>query len=124
MRLPSSRKPTRAWPGLALKAVKASRPTKSPLFELHGPAQTRGVWVDGVVQLVPVKRHGRFEAKGVTRSEAAGSHVLAVAGREECLPDLLGGVGLDNQLEAVLAGIAGAAEEHVDVAVKLPVKKW
>ncbi len=71
--------------------------------------------VDGVGDLVAVEGHGGFEAEGVARAEAAGQDAEFRAGCEDFVPDAAAGglVGGDVDLEAVLAGVAGAGDHDV-----------
>ena len=58
-----------------------------------------------------VERHARLEAERVAAREPA-RHDARAAGLAERLPQPLRPAGRDVQLEAVLAGVAGARDEH------------
>src|SRR6185295_9685003 len=58
--------------------------------------------------LVPVEGHGRLQAEGVARPQAGG----AGSGLQEAPPEGRRVLRIDVQLEAVLAGVAGARDER------------
>ncbi len=77
------------------------------LVELHDPAEPGLERRDGVVDLVAVERVAHLEPQRVARAE---SDRLG-AGRGERLPERHGVALAAVELEAVLAGVAGAGDE-------------
>ena len=57
-----------------------------------------------------VQRVAHLGAQGVARPQAAGPDPLGLPGGEQRVPQLAGAVGADQQLVAVLAGVAGPAD--------------
>src|SRR5262249_26274128 len=83
------------------------------LVQLDRPAQPRLERVDLLAQLVAVQRHGGLQAQRVARTEAA----RPGAAPDQFLPPgpaLIGGAA---QLDALLAGVAGAADDAAGAAV-------
>ena len=78
------------------------------LVELHDPAEVGLERGGGVVDVVAVERHLRLEAQRVARAEAARLH----AGVDELAQDARRVLGRDVDLEAVLAGVAGARDDR------------
>ena len=88
-------------------AARASRPVKVGFVHVHEEAEAgfEGGAVGG--EVVAVEGIAHFEAEGVAGAEAAGDG--AVFG--EFVPPEGGFVGFAEELEAVLAGVAGAADD-------------
>src|SRR2546427_1006238 len=82
---------------------------RRPFVELHDEREAGLVGRDGVVDVVPVERQPRLEPQRVAGAEAAR---LGAARAGERVPQLLGVAGAAVDLEAVLAGVAGARYEH------------
>ena len=80
------------------------------LVELHDPGQIGFPRRDGRVDLMPVERHFRFKTQRVARAQARRFYAEFLARREDLIPDPRGFVGRDVDLEAVLAGVAGARD--------------
>ena len=76
-------------------------------LQVHQPAQGGLQWRGGRIHVVAIEVHGRLQAQGVAGAEAAGGDPL----RQELLPEGQARVALQQQLEAVLAGVAGAGRE-------------
>ena len=86
-------------------------PDKVALGELHEPSEARLEGRRRVVDVVPVEAHPHLEAKRVAAAEAGGGDA---AGGHEGFPHPLRVHGGEVQLEAVLAGVAGARDGAVD----------
>ena len=84
-----------------------------PLLHLHEPAESGFQWRVGVVDVVAVECHPHLEAQRVAAAEGDGGDR---AGLHQRLPELHGVLGAVVQLEAVLAGVAGARERHRDAS--------
>ena len=63
-----------------------------------------------------VERHARLEAQGVARRESGGHEPRAGAGLGDRLPERGSGIRSEVELEAVLAGVPGAGDQHVVAA--------
>ena len=84
------------------------------LVEAHDPAEVRLVRVDRGVEVVAVQRHAGLEAQRVAGAEADRDEAVRRAGRQHRVPQLAGAGGLDEDLEAILAGVAGPGDEGRD----------
>lgn len=62
---------------------------------------------------MPVQRHARLEAQGVARSEAARDEAVGLTDLQGLRPERGGLVGGEDDLEAVLAGVAGAGKREL-----------
>src|SRR5690606_26007416 len=101
-------------PTLLLLAERA-RADELSLAQLDGPAEPRLERRDVARQLVTVERQRRLEAQRIARAETDRGDRQIVARRvEQRLPELRRALGGDEQLEAVLAGVAGARRDDVD----------
>src|ERR1700678_2177744 len=89
-------------------------PGELGLIELDGPALTGRERRDLFAHLVPVQRHARLEAQDVAGGEPARLEAVALAGGEQCIPNVWRVSALDEQLEAILACIAGAGDDRLD----------
>ena len=65
-------------------------------------------------ELVAVERHASLQAQRVAGGEAAGLDAVFLAGLEQLVPQRRGVRVVDDELEAVLAGVAGAADKGVN----------
>src|SRR5437764_10807839 len=79
------------------------------LRELHQPAEVRLQWRRRVVDVVSVQRHPHLETQRVARAEPRRRHA---ARTEQRLPDRRCIAIVEVQLEAVLAGVAGARDDR------------
>src|SRR5215210_4994341 len=98
---------------LARRALRLLRhqgvaPQEVPLVELDDPGEPRLPRRGGLVDLVPVEGHGRFQAEGVARAQPR----RAGPGLHQAPPESGRVLRIDVQLEAVLAGVAGARDER------------
>src|SRR5579883_40610 len=84
--------------------------------ELDDPIEAGFERRDGRVDLVAVERHFGFEPEGVARAETARADAELLAGAQNLVPYAFGFGGRDIELEAVLAGIAGAGDAGGDAA--------
>mmetsp|Transcript_17116 Transcript_17116/g.52003 ORF Transcript_17116/g.52003 Transcript_17116/m.52003 type:complete len:299 (-) Transcript_17116:626-1522(-) len=87
--------------GAAARAGRAERPQQRGLHR-----------VDGLVEVVAVETEAGFEAEAVAGAEAAGLDGGCRTG-EELAGDVLGGVCVHRDLEAVFAGVAAARHARV-----------
>src|SRR5436309_15555039 len=78
------------------------------LVELHGPAQARFVRVDGLVHVVAPEAQRGLQARRIARTEACRQHAGRPPVLEDRIPDLTHSFAVDEQLEAILACVAGA----------------
>ena len=114
-RRPRATSPTRVRSG-ALSASAGERRTPDEvagLVELDRTAEARVVRRRLGGQLVAVQRHAGLKAQRVARGQPAGPQVVA-ARLGHRLPDRHGVARGDEQLEAVLAGVAGPRDQRVD----------
>lgn len=84
------------------------------LLELHHPAQTGVERRQRGRQLVAVQRHARLQAERVPAGQTARDQPRGLARPGQCLPQPDGVLRLHEQLEAVLAGVAGARDQRRD----------
>ena len=116
---PVARRPhsSRAGPA-SFSASSASRPQNAGFFQ--PTAQPLRAWFGRDVQrqLVAVQRVAHLGAQRVAGAEAARPDAEVLPGLEDGVPQLAGAVGVDQQLVAVLAGVAGAADGHLGGAVR------
>src|SRR5579885_1030339 len=84
--------------------------------ELDDPIEAGFEGRDGSVDFVAVERHFGFEPECVARAEAARADAEFLAGAQDLVPNPLGFGGRDVELEAVLAGRAGAGDARGDAA--------
>ncbi len=93
----------------------AARPTKSPgLSSLTTRPRPASYGFVVAVELVAVERHAGLEPQRVAGAEADRHEAQRPAGLEQRVPELGGAVVLDEDLEAVLAGVAGPGDEGRD----------
>ena len=78
---------------------------------MAGEAQPGLEGIDLFAQFVAVERHAGFQAERVAGAEAAGHDAQRLALLDDGLPDGRGDVAAHAQLEAVFAGVAGAADD-------------
>src|SRR2546423_8561350 len=91
------------------------------LAELHRPAQPRFIRIDRLVHVVAPQSQCGFESGRVARSEPGRQHAGGLAVLEDRVPCIADAVARDEQLEAVLAGVARARDESADAGnVSLP----
>src|SRR5215472_11659786 len=113
---------------LALRPVGLDLPQGVPadelrLVELHGPAQPRLIRVDALVHVVAPETKCGFESRRVARSQSRRKHAGLFAVVEDCVPRLAQAVAVDEELESVLARVAGSRDQGMDpgdVAVAEP----
>ena len=98
--------------GLLLGQQRLAAPERR-LLPADRPAGARLVRRDVARQLVAVQRVAHLGAQRVARAEPAQPDALVLAGLEDRVPQLAGPVGVDQELVAVLAGVAGAADGHL-----------
>ena len=98
-----------------LLLAQGGRTDEVVLLPADDPVQVRFDRGRGLVDVVAVEAHARFEAEGVARAEAARDDVDGLARLEQREPHLVGLRGRDEDLEAVLAGVAGARDGRADV---------
>ena len=101
-----------AVPGHALQRCAAHE--IAGLVELDDPALAGLEGIRGPVELVAVERHAGLEAERVARPQAHRDHAAGPARVEERVPQLAGAAVLDEDLEAVLAGVARPRHERRD----------
>ena len=77
-------------------------------FQMHQPPQARLKGGGGSVHVLAVEMHGCFQTQSVASAEAAGRHTLL----EQLLPKLPAVVCVEQQLHAILSGVASACCEH------------
>src|ERR1043165_1734739 len=106
--LESDELPPRPLGVLALQDVAA---VEVAFFDLDDPAEVGLERRRGLVDVVAVEGHFRLEAQRVARAEAAR---LDVAGLDELAEDPLRLRRREVELEAVLAGVAGAGDDGID----------
>ncbi len=113
---PRTTSPTSRRRGSASAArASASRPTKSALLrEPHDAPEARFEGGRRPVQLVAVERHAGLQAERVARPEPDGDEARGAAGRDERVPHRGPRRRVHEELEAVLAGVAGACDEGRD----------
>ena len=114
MRLSSISKPTSLRDAGFFCARKNVAAEKGGLFHLADPAQPGFPGRGGVVEFVTVEAHAGLEPQRVARAEATGNHL--VIDRAAVLPQLFGMIGSEINLEAILAGVAGACNEAIHAA--------
>jgi hypothetical protein len=68
----------------------------------------------GVVDVVPIKAHGRLEAQRVARAKAGGLQAGRLACLQDCVPEPLGVLRRDEDFEAVFAGVPRAGDRRAD----------
>ena len=89
------------------------------LDQLRCPAETGGVGVGGVVDVVAVEAESHLQTEGVTSSEADRLDVKFLTGLEELIPEVLRILDvLDVELIASGTGVAGIGYQHL-LAVEL-----
>ena len=79
--------------------------------QVTGESQAGLKRIDLFAQFVAVQRHARFQPQGVAGAQPGRAPAQRPAHVEDCLPNAQGDVAADAQLEAVFAGIAGAADD-------------
>src|SRR5690242_15855445 len=84
------------------------------LVQLDGPAQAGFERRDLFGQLVAVEAIAGLQAQGVARAEARRQQAMRLAGIQHGVPEGGDLIGRAVQLEAVLAGVAGARDEAGD----------
>ena len=84
------------------------------LGELHDAGEARLERVGRAVELVAVQRHAGLEPERVAGPEAHGHLAVRAPRLEQRVPQLPHPIDVDEQLEAVLAGVAGAGDLHRD----------
>ena len=84
------------------------------LVELHHAPEPGVIWVRLAIELVAVERHPGLESERVPRAEAHRNAVGGLDGAQQHVPELDRPAGLDEDLEAVLARIAGSRDEGRD----------
>ena len=111
--------PTAAAPGRPPSRRAAPRGPRTPASSSPPPSPARA-WTgrDLRRQLVAVQRVAHLGAQRVARAEAARPDAEVLPGLEDGVPQLAGAVGVDQQLVAVLAGVAGPADGHLGGAVR------
>src|SRR5256886_15310436 len=87
-------------------------PDEVAFVELHSPTETGLVRVDGLVHVVAPQSQRGLEPGGIARAQPGGQHALAASVLEERIPHVTDILRRDEQLEAVLAGVAGACEDR------------
>ncbi len=88
------------------------------------PAQIRFERARRLIDVVAVEPHGRFEPERVPRAKAARNQVHRAPGFQDGQPEPIGGLRRREDLESVLARVAGARNSGADVgdlAVREPV---
>src|SRR5205085_4606823 len=90
---------------LLLQRLAADEP--AGLVELHDPAEARLERRVLLVHVVAVQAKRDLEPQRVARAEAARHRALF----DERVPQLAGAVGRNEDLESVLAGVAGAGDD-------------
>src|SRR5207247_9117868 len=81
--------------------------------ELHSPTEAGLGRVDILVHVVAPQSQRGLEPGGIARSQPGGQHALAASVLEERIPHVTDILRRDEQLEAVLAGVAGAWDVSV-----------
>ena len=116
---PVARRPhsRRAGPA-SFSASSASRPQNAGFFQPTAQPAARLVGRDLQRQLVAVQRVAHLGAQRVARPEAAGPDAEVLPRLEDGVPQLARAAGLDQQLVAVLAGVAGPADGDLGGAVR------
>src|SRR5258708_2395234 len=104
-------RPTRSFGLDLLQRVAAD---EVALAQLHGPSQSRLVGVDGLVHVVAPQAQRGFESGRVACAESSREDAGRPAVLEDRVPCRAHLVAADEQLEAVLARVAGARDERVD----------
>ena len=110
-RAPVITKPTslRVTPA-AFCARSASRADEVAAVELHHPAEARLERRGLLVEVVAVERQPRLEAQRVARAQADRLAAGGAGRLEQRVPQRGGVLGVAEDLEAVLAGVAGAGD--------------
>ena len=85
------------------------------LVQLRRPAQAGLDRTGRLVDVVPIEREARLKAQGVARPEPDRDDARGRAGGHEAGPDLDGSVVVDEDLEAVLAGVSGPGHDRTRV---------
>src|SRR6266568_3694618 len=107
-----------------LDALEGVAADKVALVQLHGPAQARFVWVDRLVHVVAPQPQRRLEPGRVASAQAGRKHAGRFAMAQDGVPCLANLLAADEQLEAVLARVAGARDQRVDAGhVAVPKSK-
>src|SRR5438270_8990422 len=109
--LESDQPPSRT---LGLDLLQDLAPDELAFVELHGPAEPRLVWIDGLVHIVAPQSQRSLEARRIASAQASWKHASLLAAREDGVPNLADAVAVDEQLEAVLAGVSRPGDEAVD----------
>ena len=102
----------------SFSAARALAPPELRLLPADGPPGPGLHGGDVAGQLVAVQRVAHLGAEGVAGAEAARTDAEVLAGVQDGVPELLRPVGVDEQLVAVLAGVAGAADGDLGGAVR------
>src|SRR5207302_5120323 len=89
---------------------------KGSLLELDRPAQTGVEGVCPLVHVVSIESEPSLQPAGVARPQAAGKDARLAPRLEQRLPNLNGSPRGHEDLEAVLARIAGAGDQCLDAA--------
>ena len=79
--------------------------------QVAGEAQARLERIDLFGKLVAVERHSGFEPQRIAGTESGGHDAQRTAHLHQHFPHARGDAGAQAQLEAVLAGVAGAADD-------------
>ena len=79
--------------------------------QVAGEAQARLERIDLFRKLVAVERHSGLEPQRVAGAESGGHDAQRPAQFHQHFPNARGDAGAEAQLEAVLAGVAGAADD-------------
>ncbi len=85
---------------------------KRPAIEIDGELQPGFEWIDRFGELMPVERHGRFEPQGIAGAQASGHSRQRRGRRDELFPQGQRQVLGHDDFPAILAGVAGAADER------------
>src|SRR3954447_26000378 len=81
------------------------------LVELHDAGQVRLERVRLEIELVPVERHAGLEPERVPGAQPDRRKAVRGAGGHHSVPELPGPARVDEDLEPVLAGVAGPGDE-------------
>src|SRR5438445_11521492 len=82
--------------------------------QLHGPSQAGLVWVDRFVHVVAPQTESCLEPGRIPGTEAGRKHACRSAMAQDGVPCFAEALAADEELEAVLARIAGARDQSVD----------
>src|SRR5689334_11355814 len=87
---------------------------KIRLAQLHRPPEPGLVRIHRLVHVVAVEAQGRLQARGVSGAKTGRQGSARTARFEYGVPDGADAVRVDEELEAILTGVAGAGDQGVD----------